>query len=267
MAETLKDFHRPLGKTEIMVSPLGLGTVKFGRNEKVKYPTAFDLPDEDFLTELLSLTKSLGINLLDTAPAYGLSEQRLGRLLKDQRQDWVIVGKAGESFTNGASHYDFSSDTVRRQVEQSLKDLQTDYLDVLLLHATDGDEALCRDEELLKALQQLKSEKLVRAVGLSAKSIAAGMAGADIFDVMMLAYSPGYQDEARVIEKSHQNNCGVLLKKIFNSGHAVHDNADNVQKTFEFIFSNPGVHAAIVGTINPNHLRANAQALVDVLDQ
>lgn len=267
MAKTLTNFYRPLGKTGIMVSPLGLGTVKFGRNEKVKYPSAFDLPDEDFLAELLSLTKSLGINLIDTAPAYGLSEQRLGRLLKGQRCDWIIVGKAGESFVDGVSHYDFTPDAVRRQVEQSLKDLQTDYLDVLLLHATDGDETLCRDEALLGMLQQLKTEKLVHAVGLSAKTPAAGVAGAGLFDVMMLAHSPGYQDETAAIEKAQQNNCGVLLKKIFNSGHAVHDDADNVRKTFEFIFANPGVHAAIVGTINPDHLRANAQALLDVLDQ
>lgn len=265
MANTLKDFYRPLGKTGIEVSPLGLGTVKFGRNEKVKYPTAFDLPDEDALAELLVLAKSLGINLLDTAPAYGLSEQRLGRLLAGQRVDWVIVGKAGESFADGVSYYDFTPSAVRRQVENSLKELNTDYMDVLLLHATDGDDALCRDAALLKTLQQLKSEKLVRAVGLSAKTVAAAEAGAEIFDVMMLTYSPEYRTEESAIAKAAQNNCGVLLKKIFNSGHAVHGAAGNVTKTFEFIFANPGVHAAIVGTINPDHLRANAEALAAVL--
>lgn len=265
MAKTLKDFYRPLGKTGIEISPLGLGTVKFGRNEKVKYPTAFDLPDEDALAELLSLAKSQGINLLDTAPAYGLSEQRLGRLLSGQRADWVIVGKAGENFTDGVSHYDFSPDAVRQQVENSLKDLKTDYIDVLLLHATDGDIALCRDDALLKTLAELKAQKLVRAVGLSAKTAAAGAAGADVFDVMMLTYSPDYREEEKAIARAVQNNCGVLLKKTFNSGHAVHANEDNVTKTFEFIFANAGVHGAIVGTINPNHLRGNVEKLIAVL--
>ncbi len=267
MAATLKDFYRPLGKTEIQISPLGLGTVKFGRNEKVKYPTAFDLPNEDALAELLALAKSLGINLLDTAPAYGLSEQRLGWLLQGQRKDWVIVGKAGEHFADGVSTYDFSPDAVRRQVEQSLHALQTDYIDVLLLHATDGDEALCRDDALLKTLAQLKSEKLVRAAGLSAKSAAAGEAGAGIFDVMMLSYSPDWRGEEAAIATAAQHDCGVLLKKIFNSGHAVHGNEDNVTKTFEFIFANPGVHGAIVGTINPANLRGNAEKLLRVLAQ
>ena len=84
-----------LGRTGLAVSPLGLGTVKFGRNQGVKYHSAFEIPDEDALGDLLDLARSLGINLLDTAPAYGDSETRLGRLLRGRRDKWVIVGKVG----------------------------------------------------------------------------------------------------------------------------------------------------------------------------
>ena len=79
---------RTLGKTGLKISPLGLGTVKFGRNQGVKYPGGFEIPEEGDLASLVALAKDLGINLLDTAPAYGTSEERLGRLLKGQRQDW-----------------------------------------------------------------------------------------------------------------------------------------------------------------------------------
>ena len=92
---------RILGQTGIEVSCLGLGTVKFGRNQEVKYPGTFSLPEDKQITALLDQAKDLGINLLDTAPAYGSSEQKLGRLLKD-RQDWVICTKVGEEFA-GAS--------------------------------------------------------------------------------------------------------------------------------------------------------------------
>jgi len=78
----------------MQVSPLGLGTVKFGRNQQVKYPTAFELPDDKQVLNILALARDLGINLLDTAPAYGLSQQRLGKLLSG-RQDWIIVSKVG----------------------------------------------------------------------------------------------------------------------------------------------------------------------------
>ena len=76
---------RQLGQTGIEMSVLGLGTVKFGRNEGVKYPESFDIPDDAALADLLSIAKDLGINTLDTAPAYGTSEERLGGLLKGQR--------------------------------------------------------------------------------------------------------------------------------------------------------------------------------------
>ena len=223
-----KRHYRELGQTGISVSPLGLGTVKFGRNEKVKYPTPFDLPDEKALATLLDVAKSLGVNVLDTAPSYGLSEERLGRLLAGQRQDWIIVGKAGEQFSNGVSHYDFSPTAIRHSVENSLCTLKTDYLDVLLLHVTAGDEALVKDEALLKTLQDLKSSGKIRAMGLSSYSTEAGMAGADIFDVLMVGYNIGWRAEEPVIAKCAQTGCGVMIKKAFNSGNAVHNASTDV---------------------------------------
>ena len=98
---------RTLGESGIIVSCLGLGTVKFGRNQEVKYPEKFALPSDEIISKLLDQAQSLGINFLDTAPAYGSSEQRLGRLLS-RRQDWVICTKVGEEFVTGKSFFDFS---------------------------------------------------------------------------------------------------------------------------------------------------------------
>ena len=67
-------FLRPLGDTGLTVSALGLGTVKIGRDQGVKYPTAFSIPDDDAVRNLLARARELGINLIDTAPAYGRSE-------------------------------------------------------------------------------------------------------------------------------------------------------------------------------------------------
>jgi len=248
------------------VSPLGLGTVKFGRNEKVKYPTPFDLPDEDSLATLLSIARALGINLIDTAPAYGLAEERLGRLLAGQRSDWVIVGKAGENFSNGESSYDFTPGAIQRSVENSLRNLKTGYLDVLLLHATQGDEALCHDDALLKTLADMKANGMIRAVGLSTYSTVAGLLGAKIFDVLMVAYNLAWRSEECVIEAAAEYGCGILLKKILNSGQAVHERStDIISDTFRFIFDKNPVAAAVVGTINPAHLNDNVEKLAAVL--
>ena len=70
--------RRMLGNTGIEVSIISLGTVKFGRNQGVKYPKLFNLPTDAEIAALLHDAKQLGINLLDTAPAYGKSEERLG---------------------------------------------------------------------------------------------------------------------------------------------------------------------------------------------
>ena len=131
---TLHDFHRPLGQTGPMVSPLGLGTVKLGRDQGVKYPSGFQIPDDDEARRLLKLARDLGINLIDTAPAYGRSEERLGPLLRGQRHDWVIVSKVGEEFSDGQSRHDFSAAHTRFSVERSLKRLETDCIDLVLVH-------------------------------------------------------------------------------------------------------------------------------------
>ena len=106
---TLHAFHRPLGSTGLTVSPLGLGTVKLGRDQGVKYPTGFTIPGDEEARLLLAQARELGINLIDTAPAYGRSEERLGPLLRGQRDEWVIVSKVGEEFEEGLSHFDFSA--------------------------------------------------------------------------------------------------------------------------------------------------------------
>ncbi len=109
---TLHELHRPLGSTGLS-EPLGLGTVKLGRDQGVKYPSGFQIPDDDEARQLLKLTRDLGINLIDTAPAYGRSEERLGPLLRGQRHEWVIVSKVGEEFEAGQSRHDFSAGHTR----------------------------------------------------------------------------------------------------------------------------------------------------------
>ena len=69
---------RYLGNTGIQLSMIGLGTVKIGRNTDVKYAESFELPSDQEVIELLTEAAKLGINCLDTAPAYGSSEKRLG---------------------------------------------------------------------------------------------------------------------------------------------------------------------------------------------
>ena len=69
---------RPLGGTGFSISPIGFGAFKIGRNQKTKYAAPYDLPSDEQVSELLNGLLDLGINYIDTAPAYGTSEERIG---------------------------------------------------------------------------------------------------------------------------------------------------------------------------------------------
>lgn len=247
--------RRRLGSTGIEISPLGLGTVKFGRNQGVKYPESFEIPGDDALRDLLSLAKDLGINTLDTAPAYGTSEERLGTLLAGQREDWVIVGKAGEEFEptkdGGDSFYNFTPEHFEMSLERSLKRLNTDYIDVLMLHS-DGNDVENLSGDIIAKMQDFKARGLVRAIGASTKTAEGGIRALEHMDVVMAMYTADYTDEKPVLDYAAQHGKAVILKKVLSSGHD-----SNVENAFKFAFSHPGVAAAIVGTINPDHLKAN----------
>ncbi len=258
---------KPLGQTSINVSPIGLGTVKFGRNQGVKYPEHFDLPSDNALVNLLDLAKKLGINTLDTAPAYGNSEQRLGQLLS-VRKDWVIIGKAGETFNNGISSYDFSADFIKRSVDQSLKNLNTDYVDVLLIHSNGDDVNIIEHDKVFATLQQLKSQKIIHAFGMSTKTIEGGLRTIEEADVAMVTYNPIETSEKTVIDAACKNNKGILIKKAFASGHLNKIPGDNpVQTAMDFIFKTPGVSSIILSTINPEHLQHNVEAALRAINK
>jgi len=247
---------RPLGGTGLSVSPIGLGTVKFGRTEGLKYPTGDSLPDDAALRRLLERAVELGINLLDTAPAYGSSEERLGRLLRGSRARWVLASKAGEEFADGASRFDFSAAAVIASVERSLRRLGTDCIDLLLLHSDGGDETQARFGHAIDALARLKQQGKLRAVGLSSKTVAGGLLAVEAMDVAMVTLNRDETADRAVIAAAHRAGKGILIKKALASGRS----AAALQAAMALIFAEVGVGAAVVGTLDPDHLAADVRA-------
>lgn len=259
---------RRLGNTGMEVSVLGLGTVKFGRNQGVNYPNAFSLPTDAEIKGLLAQAKDLGINILDTAPAYGESEERLGKLLKDERHNWLISSKVGEEFTEGKSHFDFSPPAVRRSIERSLSRLKTDYLDLVLAHSNGADMCIIEEDDIFTTLAQLKQEGKIRAFGMSTKTIPGGLATIKQADVAMVTFNPMAEEEREVIDFAHVLEKGILIKKALLSGHLQKLDCDHpLQAALQFIFKEPGVSSVIIGTINPEHLRQNATVVMQVCHQ
>jgi aryl-alcohol dehydrogenase-like predicted oxidoreductase len=255
--------QKTLGNTDISVSRLGLGTVKFGRNQGVKYPHTFAIPDDQHLKKLLNCAHDLGINLIDTAPAYGNSEARLGTLLSGTRKDWVIVSKIGEDFINGESKYNFTPEHAEKSIKQTLKNLNTDYIDVMLVHSDGNDVYNIEHFGILNFLSGLKKQGWIRAFGMSTKTVEGGILAAAQSDVVMVTYNPIETAEQPVIAKAFELNKGVLIKKALASGHLQKmPGADPVKTALQFILQEPGVSSIILGTLDPVNLAHNVGSLI-----
>lgn len=263
--KTLHSHYRSLADTGMLISPLGLGTVKIGRDQGVKYPTHFTIPNDEEVKALLNTAQELGINTLDTAPAYGNSEERLGELLT-HRQEWIIVSKAGEDFLAGKSMFDFSAKHIVFSVERSLKRLKTDYLDVLLIHSDGNDLAIINDEELWATLASLKQKGLIRSYGLSGKTVEGGIGALQQGDCAMVTYNLKEQSEKAVLDFAAAHEKGIFIKKALASGHIGTDSGKSaLAASFELVFTHPAVTSAIIGTINREHLIQNVAIAVDCL--
>lgn len=259
-----------LGNTDLRVSRLGLGTVKLGRNQSVKYPEAFELPSDEAARTLLHTARDLGINLLDTAPAYGASEERLGYLLKGSRKDWVICTKAGEEFSphydgNGSSNFNFEPEAIRLSVERSLRRLRTDYLDMVLIHSDGNDSHIIHHHQVLHTLAKLKQQGWIRAFGMSTKTHEGSIICAQEADVVMTTFDPTQASDLELMQDCANHKTGVLLKKIFNSGHLLRDDQSQrstnaiIEQQMKVIFAQSAVNSAIIGTLNCQHLRNNVE--------
>lgn len=253
--------YRAIGKKsssqQDQVSAIGLGTVKIGRNQQVKYPNQFEIPNDQAVLELLNTARELGINLLDTAPAYGSSEQRLGKLLPQigNRHDWHIMSKAGEEFENGESSFNFTPEHIELSIKRSLKRLNTDYLDTVLIHSDGNDIELIKNLGVLEVLNYLKQKGLIRFSGISTKTVAGGLLALEQSDAVMVAYNLEDHSQLPVIEKANELEKNIFIKKVFASGHRC--SPEETQKLFNEILAYSSVSSIVIGTINPAHLKQN----------
>lgn len=249
---------RKLGRTGLELSPIGLGTVKIGRNTHLKYPSGFELPTDQEVIELLELASNLGINCLDTAPAYGKAEKRLGELLPEVPNKFHIITKVGEAYNQETgSHYDFSEKAIMNSVERSLRHLNRNRLDVVLLHS-DGQDIKHLELGALRTLVKAREQGLIHAVGLSGKTVEGGrLALSQGADCLMITLNREQSDEKPLIDEANKNGAGLLVKKALGSGHLT----GSISSIFKDLFAHPSITSAIIGTISTVHLRNNCLAL------
>ena len=149
--------YRTLGKTGIKVSPYCLGAMMLG---------AVGNPDHDDCTRIIHKALDAGINFIDTADFYshGESEEIVGKAIKDRRDNVVLTTKANLPMGTDPNQQGSSRRWLTRAVDDSLRRLQTDYIDLYMVHRPAPDTDI---EETLSALTDLMRAGKIRAIGSS----------------------------------------------------------------------------------------------------
>ena len=239
---------RLLGQTGLTVSRIGLGTTKLGRNTDVKYPQAFALPSDKQVSELLHTALRAGVNLIDTAPAYRVSEARLGAAMASYRDRLILCTKCGEQYSNGHSTYDFSADAITTSLEASLGYLRVDHVDILLLHSDGRDVEILTRTDAVETLRHLKQTGKTRAIGISAKTQDGIREACQTLDVIMAPFSQTDPILAEALRQAHRAGLGVLAIKGLSSGYL------EARPAIEFVLRQEFIDALILGTTDPVHL-------------
>ena len=259
--------RRKLGKTGMEVSILGLG----GGSQ---FLAACKTDDE--AVELVNAAIDGGINYLDSAWTYGngLSLKRYGLALAKRRKEVYVTSKTDKR----------DRDAALREVESSLKNLQTDHIDVMQIHSIDpGDdlERILGKDGVYRALLELKEQKVVRAVGITGHLAAAKMQALlermEALDTILFPINPfkdsrhyiPARDEANVDGHFKQNllpaakarGLGIIAMKVTAQGQLIGEGAGKTDAAtlIRYAMSAPGVSVAIVGPGSLRNLRQNLE--------
>ena len=243
------------------VTALGWGAFKIGRNEGAKYPESYALPSEDESVQFTHDVIDMGVRVIDTAPAYGLSEERIGRALLELppsvREEIFLSTKAGETFAQSKSSFDFSYEAITRSVMASLARLRTNRIDLVWVHSDGSDLEILRAGTVLRALDDLKRGGLVAAIGFSPKSIAGAHAATthECIDALMIELHPSAHAEAdgqsALLERAGELGVGVFVKKPLASGRL------DPRGALPTILAHPQVTCVVVGGLSRSRMIEN----------
>lgn len=269
---------RELGRTGLRVTALGFGAMEL-RGEPRGRPIT---PEQ--AQQVLNAVLDAGINYIDTSIDYGRSEEFIGQFLSGRRGEYFLASKCGclvgapPAPAGQRNPHDFSRENIIAGVNQSLKRMQTDYLDVVQFHASPSAETL-EQEGAIETLRELQREGKVRFIGMSSTlpNIEQHIA-MDVFDVFQIPYSATDRQHEEIVTRAGEAGAGIVIRGGVARG-AVEQAASEAARRWEqarlddlldgmsrqafmlrFALSHPQLDTTIVGTLNPEHLRENLAA-------
>ena len=199
-----------------------------------------------------------GINLIDTAPAYGTSEEQIGRYLKasGRRGEVVLATKVGEQFESGNSRYLFDRTSIGQSIDNSLRRLRTDRLDVVSVHSDGSDLEILHETDVLEILAERKVRGDLAHVGFSGKTLTGNLACLEPdtgIEVLMLELNPLEMEYETLLAKAAERGTGILVKKGLAAGQIP------AQEAIPWILNHPEVASILVGSLSLEHMLTNLQ--------
>lgn len=270
---------RKLGRTDLEVTRLGIGLAEIG----------FELTasSEEQAGRVLNAALDTGINFLDTAACYGTSETFIGRTVAHRRDEYVLATKAGHA-TNDYDGRSWTAKTVSDSIERSLRRMKIDYLDLVQLHSCSVE--ILERGDVIRALLDAKRAGKTRYVGYSGDNEAARWAvESGHFDTLQTSLNlVDQRARTELLPEAEARGLGIIAKRpIANTAWSGDGGApsryrrrarkmqdegpipgapeDPILLALGFTLAHEEVDTAIVGTKNPDHVRANVRMVEEQL--
>lgn len=256
---------RCLGRTGLMVSPIALGGAAFAYAHRAAGWDPHSDAGKAVVLATLNAALDNGINLLDTAPAYGNghSETLVGEVMKTRRKECVLATKVW---------YELDRDEVTDSVHQSLRRLNTDHIDILQIHGRmyTPSEVAHIDGPVMEALLDLKQAGKIGHIGITAEepwTVIPFLTNPDI-EVFQIAYNIIYQAAARhFLIEAAKVNAGVVTMRTMTSGVFQREMEylapewqgarDLFEVSLKFVLADSRIHSGIVGARWPEEVLKN----------
>lgn len=273
-------IKRKLGNTGLEVTQLGYGTMGLRGPNTWGVRVVEDAAAERFLNRVLDA----GINFLDTAPDYGQAEQRIGRALHTRRKEFYLATKCGCDYIQHADHIEikhhWNKDVIQRNLETSLKRLETDYIDLMQFHG--GDAVTLQENGLIEQLLDFKKQGIVRHIGVSSKlPDLPALIELGVFETFQIPYSCLAPEHHDMVTAAGESGAGVIIRggiahggpdaeiqrpnlndvwTAANLDELLSDEMTRAEFILRYTLSHPHCDTTIVGTCNEDHLEENIAA-------
>ena len=215
--------YRRLGRTDLQISEIGLGTVELGIDYGIRTGQNTNQPSEQDAGRLLNHALDQGVNLIDTAADYGTSEEIIGRALRGRREEYVLATKSLHWSDKGLPVTEVR-ERVETSIDQSLRHLGTDVIDLMQIHGRDVpflEIMMVEEGDVFDVLDRARQAGKIRYIGYSSYSEEAAQAVIDNgqWDTLQIAYSIFDQRNAlTIIPAAAAGDMGVIIRSALLKG-------------------------------------------------